>query len=267
MTRLKTALWIAVVTAGVMLSAGTVRAETILIDLGNDQSFRGASVVNPDPNGNFWNSVWAGAFYVDLLDQSGNSTAVDFGFSADGGNDSFNGPAGTSTDPADAIYNAAALGNLGVNEAVFDYYVSSRFEIQGLDPGKTYDLTFFGSHKFNSDDVTRYTIYTDNTYTSSVASADLLVGSGPNHNEDTVVTISGVAPQTGNILYIGFAGANGGSGYLNALQIDAVPEPTGSVMLVTACLGMLSWTRPRAVRGEMRRQANLSKANLSKANL
>lgn len=103
-------------------------AQTILFDLGTDESFRGASVTNPDGNGNNWNSVWAGAFFPDVVDIAGNATAVDFGFSTDGGNDSFNGPAGVTSNPPTAgeiaatDIDAAALGNLGgALEGPFDF--------------------------------------------------------------------------------------------------------------------------------------------------
>jgi hypothetical protein len=220
---------------GLTVAAG---AQTILLDLGNNSSFRGVTVTNPDVNGNHWNSVWAGAFYPDIVDASGNATPIDFGFSADGGNDSFNGPAGVTSNPPTAAeiaatdIDAAALGNLGVKEAVMDFYVNSRFQIQQLDPAKRYNITFFGSHKFNNDNTTRYTVYTDGTFTTPVASADLLVGVDNAHNRDRVVTISNLAPQASNILYVGFAGANGGNGYLNALRITVIPEPATMLLLV-----------------------------------
>jgi hypothetical protein len=218
----------------------TADAQTVLLDLGNSSSFRGVNVTNPDVNGNHWNSVWAGAFYPNIVDINGNATPIDFGFSADGGNDSFNGPAGVTSIPptpaeiAATDIDAAALGNLGVKEAAMDFYVNSRFQIQQLDPGKRYNITFFGSHKFNNDNTTRYTVYTDGTFTTPVASADLLVGVDNAHNRDRVATISNLAPQASNILYVGFAGANGGNGYLNALEITAIPEPSTMLLLAGA---------------------------------
>jgi hypothetical protein len=236
-----------VLVGGLAVSAG---AQTVLLDLGNSSSFRGVNVTNPDANGHHWNSVWAGAFYPNIVDINGNATPIDFGFSADGGNDSFNGPAGVTSNPPTAAeiaatdIDAAALGNLGVKEAVMDFYVSSRFQIQQLDPAKRYNITFFGSHKFNNDNTTRYTIYTDGTFTTPVASADLLVGVDNAHNRDRVVTISNLAPQASNILYVGFAGANGGNGYLNALQITAIPEP-GTMLLLTCAAGLVFVIRRR----------------------
>jgi hypothetical protein len=231
------------------LAAGA-GAQTVLFDLGNSSSFRGVNVTNPDVNGNHWNSVWAGAFYPNVVDINGNPTAIDFGFSSDGGNDSFNGPAGVTSNPPTAAeiaatdIDAAALGNLGVKEAVMDFYVNSRFQIQQLDPTKRYDLTFFGSHKFNNDNTTRYTIYTDGTFATPVASADLLVGVDNAHNRDQVVTISNLAPQASNILYVGFTGANGGNGYLNAVRITAIPEPS-AMLLVASSAALMFGVRRR----------------------
>ena len=231
-------------------------AATILVDLGNDSSFRGASVPNPDTNGNYWTSVWNGDFYPDLVDINNNPTDIDFGFDGSliGGTDSFNGPAGATSSPIDpnqiaqTDIDAGALGNLGgALEAAFDFYTSSRFQIQGLKPAKTYDLTFFGSHKFSTDDTTIYTVYSDPNFSIPVGSASLDVqqpGSPWLHNRDTVATISGLSPGVSNILYVEFKGAGGNNGYLNSLQIVEIPEPA-SIGLVLGGFGLLFSLRRR----------------------
>lgn len=112
--------------AGLLVVTGTAQADVILVDFGNNLSYRGTNTVSPDANGNFWNSVHSGAFYADLVDQNNNATSMDLGFDAATGTDYFNGPSGATEDPAATVYNAGALGNLGVNEAVYDYYVNSR---------------------------------------------------------------------------------------------------------------------------------------------
>ncbi len=205
------------VTAGIAVSANA--QTSVLIDFGNDNSFRGVSVPAPDQNGNYWNSLLPGLFYVDLVDENNNATTIDLGFSTPVGTDSFNGPAGATSfpDPTPAEIAAtdidqAALGKMVVKTAAIDFAASpggadnrTRFEIQQLDPTKTYDLTFFGSHKFSDADTTIYSVYTDNTYTTLVDSASLNVqtpGSPNLHNRDTVATIGGLAPQASNILYV-----------------------------------------------------------------
>ena len=147
-----------------------VYSRTILIDFGSNASYRGITCPNPDMNGSCWNSVWSGDYCPDLVDIIGNATGIAVGFSSANGTDSYNGPAGVTSVPVtqamiDAVdIETEELGNLGINEAAFDYYVSSAFEIQGLDPAKTYNLTFYGSHKYSSDDTTLYAVYAGNTY-------------------------------------------------------------------------------------------------------
>jgi len=244
---------LAIVT-GLTVSAN---AQTVLVDLGSRGSFRGVDVPNPDPNGNFWNSLVPGLFYADLIDVDNNATTIDFGFSTPVGTDSFNGPAGVTSFPnptppeiAATDIDAVALGNLGVKEAAIDFASSpggvnnnTRFEIQGLDSTKTYTLTLFGSHKFSDNDTTVYSVFTDNTYATLVDSASLNVqepGAPHLHNRDTVATISNLTPQAGNVLYVQFVGAGGGLGYLNDFQITAVPEPGAVVMLIVGLVGLLS---------------------------
>ena len=243
--------------ASSLLVASSAMATTVLIDFGNNSSFRGASVPNPDSNGNFWNSLRTGVFYQNLVDTTNTATTINFGFSTGVGTDSYNGPAGdTSTGtPAshvpDTDINTAALGILGVKEAAFDYVTNPtdadplRFEIQQLDPTQTYNLTFFGSHKFNTDNTTRYSIFTDNTYTTLVGSVDLLVGVEDQHNRDQVAVLNNIAPQAGNILYVQVDGTTIGSGYLNSLAIQTVPEPGAAMTLVGGISLLLGLRRQR----------------------
>ena len=204
---------------------------TVLVDFGNDTSYRGVSTPSPDLNGNSWNSVDSSIWNGGLVDISGNPTAMGLGFTAVAGTDYYNGPSWDVQDPAAVVIDAAALGNLGVNEAAYDYYVTSNFEVQGLDPSKTYNLTFYGAHIHNSDDTTVYSLYTDATHTSLIDSTSLNVWNDQPwmHNQNEVATISGVTGQTG--LYLGFIGAAGGDGYLNAMQIEEVPEPATMALL------------------------------------
>jgi hypothetical protein len=228
--------------------AVSASAQTVLVDFGSAASFRGVSVPNPDSNGNHWNSIVPGAFIVDMIDINNNATTIDLGFDTPVGTDSFNGPAGVTSFPnptpaeiAATDIDVAALGNLGVKEAAIDFAASpggadnrTRFQIQQLDPAKTYTLTFFGSHKFSDNDTTVYSVYTDNTYTTLVDSASLNVqqpGSPNLHNRDQVATIANLSPQDSNILYVQFVGSQGALGYLNDFQITAIPEPSAIVLL------------------------------------
>jgi hypothetical protein len=246
------------ITAGL---AGTAAAQTVLVDFGSDNSFRGVNVSSPDVNGNFWNSLTPGPFFPNLVDIDNNPTTVALGFDTAVGTDSFNGPAGATSFPdptaaeiAATDIDAVALGNLGVKEAAIDFAASpggannnTRFQIQGLDPSKTYTLTLFGSHKFSDNDTTVYSVFADNTYTTLVDTASLNVqtpGSPHLHNRDTVATIANLAPQASNILYMQFVGSNGGLGYLNSFQLEAIPEPS-TLLLAASGVGLVLGIRRR----------------------
>jgi hypothetical protein len=224
-------------------------AQTVLIDFGNDTTYRSLSVLNPDSNGNYWNSIQPGLLIENLVDLDNTATAIDIGWDTPVGFDSFNGPAG-ATGPGDdkqalrddnlpfTDIDPIALGNLGgALEGPFDFITGGgpeipdkrvRLQIQGLNPAQTYTLTFFGSHSFSDDPVTDYTVYSDNTYTTSVAMTSLEVQDPAMfwlHNRDKVATIENLSPQADNILYVEFVGAFGNLGYLNALQIEASAAP------------------------------------------
>ena len=243
--------------------AAPTRAAVVLVDFGSDASFRGATVPNPDPNGHSWNSIAPGAFILNMIDLDGHETAVDLGFDTPVGTDSFNGPAGVTSFPptpaqiAATDIDATALGNLGVMEAVFDFAASpggadnrTRVQIQQLNRATPYALTFFGSHKFSTDDATVYTVYSDAGYTNPLGTARLNVqqpGAPHLHNRDTVAIIDGLAVPANGILYVEFVGANGNLGYLNAMQIAAVPEP-GTWATLTCGAALLASLRRRRLR-------------------
>ena len=235
------------ISLGVM---GSADAATILVDFGSNSSFRGVTVPAPDTNGNYWNSIVPGAYVPNMVDTANSVTTIDLGFDTPVGTDSYNGPAGATSFPnptpaevAATDIDAAALGNMGIKEAAIDFAAAdsgaARFQIQGLDPTKTYDLTFYGSHKFSDNDNTVYSVFTDATYSSLVSSTNVNVqqpGSPWLHNRDTLVTLSNLSPQASNILYVQFNGSAGGVGYLNDLRITEVPEPSGLAVCAVAAL-------------------------------
>jgi PEP-CTERM motif len=243
--------------AGLVVSA---KAETLLVDFGNASSFRGVTVPNPDPKGHYWNSLQPGPFYPSLIDINNAVTSIGLGYTTGVGTDSYNGPAGPTSIPPTAAeiagtdIDTVALGDLGVKEAAIDFAASpggldnrTRFAISGLNPNELYSMKIYGSHKFSDDDNTVYSIFSDATYTTQVATANLNVqtpGSPNLHNRDQTVTISNVLPQAGNTLYMQFVGSNGNLGYLNSFELTGVPEP--SSLLLVICGGaasLVGWRR------------------------
>lgn len=232
----------------------SAKAELVLIDLGNSATFRGVSVTSPDANGNYWNSRGYG-YAANLINSSGVATTIDYAPDGFGGTDSYNGPAGATSNPvtaveiaaADAAINNAALGNLGIAEAAMDFMVSSngttgvgRLQLQQLDPGLVYDFTFYGSHKYSGSQ-TKYSIFDDSSYSNLLGSVTLTHGDGAgNHNSDTVAAISGIPgpSNANNILYVQWEGVGTTTqGYLNAMRITSTAVPEASQVLLFAAMG------------------------------
>src|SRR5450432_2974847 len=86
-------------TVGLALSS-SAQAQKVLVDLGQNSSFRGVTVPTPDANGNHWNSVTPGALVTGLVDTTGASTAFNLGWDTPVRTDSFNGASrGATTFP------------------------------------------------------------------------------------------------------------------------------------------------------------------------
>ncbi|MEI8036790.1 MAG: autotransporter-associated beta strand repeat-containing protein [Verrucomicrobiota bacterium] len=239
----------------VLSSATLVQGQAVLVDFGNASSFRGATQTGADANGNYWTSIYSGAYYSNLADLSSSATTWGIGFNASTGlnTDSYNGPSGgvdnsipgDPTNPPSQAFinqaniNAAALGILGGSKAAaFDYYTATdgRFVVQGLNSNETYNLSFFGSHKYSAVNTTDYGVYTDSTYATAVSSTTLNVGIGGANNTSTVATLANLTAQAGNQIFVRF-GASGftANGYLNELAIVGfVPYTAGGSVTLSA---------------------------------
>lgn len=221
-----------IVALGFSVCLPAMAGTKVLLDFGTDTSFRGASVSSPDSNGNHWNGINLGAFYSDLLDTTGAATTIDFGFDGSGnpvGTDSFNGPAGDTLDPAEVVIDSAALGDLGIKEAAFDWVSAAggRFQIQGLDPARRYELTIFGSAKFQTDSTSVYRVFDDSAYSNEIASSSLELHDAASpwlHNQDMVAEMAGLVPSSSGVLYVEFEGSAGNSAKINALSIEDSPN-------------------------------------------
>jgi hypothetical protein len=255
----KNLLPVMLATACVLAQSSLAEAQSVLIDFGNDSTFRG--VTSP---GN-WNSVAFG-FFANLKNSDGNSTTIDWAPDSLGDTDSFNSIAGATTNPvtageiatADAAINKTTLGVLGVAQAAIDFFKSNngvtsvgRFQLQQVSPGQLYDLTFYGTRQFVAagNEQTRYSVFSDSSYSTLLGSTTLNTGTtNGTGNPGNTATISNlVGPSNANnIFYIQWEGVNDSTqGYINSMSITAVPEPTSIALfgLGALCLGTFALRR------------------------
>jgi hypothetical protein len=203
--------------------------QTMLVDFGAPPTYRSLAVESPDYNGNAWNEV-AYEPVGNIVDKENRLTSVDLVRTSEVGVDSYNGPAGATSstnfqnEVTNTVIDTVALGDLGVTNAAFDYFAGTdiTFELRNLDPSKSYDLTFFGSHKYPSIEYTQYAV-TDSTGMVLVAT-NLYVGTGADHNTSFVAALTNLTPDASNTIYVKFGGVVGGSGYLNSMKIRMSPS-------------------------------------------
>jgi len=245
----------------------TSGAQTILFDMGRkDGGTNGTLVSNPATpiagSGTFyWNSfgnstqTQSGSFsnFVDVL----NSPLVGWSISNLSANMQANGlqngglAAGATSlgIPTGENPSFSNLGIFAVSAATGDYWfvdggagasaATASFSLSGLDNAKTYNFTFFGSRWIDTE--TRATTYRAIGAGGTLSSAPLVtsgvdVGAdGYDGNNNTTVSLNGVQPVSGAIT-IEFSNSTGRFGYLNAMQVDVVPEPTTNALLILAAL-------------------------------
>jgi len=232
---------------------------SILIDFGNNSSYHGATVVNPGVSNAYWNSLdWGPAgglvTYNNLLYSNNVASTIDIVFSnvapavGWGMGDSYNGPAGTTYNYLNSDVNGTVLGVMGQLAAVYEYYINGRVTLQECSASTYYKLTFFGSHKYNTDNITVYRVFTNNWGATAYVAAysnSLTVGVNANHNRDQVAIITNVVPQADNTIMVSFKGANGNFGYLNCMKIEEFVVPEPAVLISGLLAGLVLAGRQR----------------------
>ena len=110
-----------------------------------------------------------------------------------------------------------------------------QFKLMGLDPSMTYDFTFFASRQPISD--LRETQFTAHGANSASGVLE------PANNDSEILILTGVIPDGNNEIFVDVEVGPGNTNstgfyYLNAMQVDIIPEPT-SLLLMLPLLSLL----------------------------
>lgn len=199
------------------LAAATMNcaAQTVYFDFGGSGS-RGTLTENPDASGNHWNniapategatSIAAKTSFDNIVDRQGADTGISL-FLCNAWGVNGNSGGGGLANP-----DAALLGDLAVASATIDYMFNTNnsdggrsFVIRGLDSGKGYRFTIFGSRSAGDTRQGRYSISGQNGWATVMQVAGNGIGAnGENQNTDNAPVSDIIYPDaSGNItIYI-----------------------------------------------------------------
>jgi hypothetical protein len=268
---MRTSLIVAAVLAAVVGSASFASAAVIKIDFGRHDGTNGAATVNPDVNGNRWNSLsasswgsaneFASGFTAPLIDTTGAATAVTLVTTSAWGANGYN--SGGLQNPS-----AARLGDFAIETATRDYWygeasagrADTTFNLTGLDSTKTYNFRIFGSRGTTETRISRYTLTGQNTVTADLQTSGADIGGGTDvntggvanngtgtydGNDDEITTLNGVKPTAGGVISFTNHVQSSNFAYVNIMEVTSAPEPA-SLGLLGAVGAMLLTRRRRA---------------------
>ncbi len=220
--------------------AAVLAGDVISIDLGGNQE-------GQSPTGDNWNNFGDGTdrfgsgdvpatLLSDLIRRSdGAGTGVDLvlvSINDADGNES--GTAATSFGtgagfPESATQDVFFISDKSNND------MSLVFELRGLDPALTYDMTLFGKDD-SADDNRAVAIFTDTTFAGGVSDSY-----DPDNNTSDTAVLSALSPDANGTLQITWTMGQGGgtSSLLSLVEVSAIPEPATMGLLAMGGLAVL----------------------------
>jgi hypothetical protein len=225
-----------------MAIGSLVSAQTVLIDFGD--TIAAATTAN----GNTWNAMIAPSFITNLTDTTGSATTWDLGTISGSFGENGGVSGGGLASPSILL-----LGNLANADATNDYFFTadtsndSVLRFSGLDDTKTYNLSFFGTRDTTGTRETVYTILDGSPLSSGIVqTSGTGAGSSGTGNDNTVITLSNISTNGSGQIEFSFGVESGGFGYLGAMSITQVPEPSTFILVGLAGITGLVFLRRRA---------------------
>lgn len=201
--------------------------QSLRIDFGPNDGTNGNATVSPDVNGKYWNNVSSPNVVAQNLTVAGLKTTSNVTTTTkvtmNGTNWLTNGIAtGGLLAPT-----SANLGEFAIATATQDYFFvqssgTASMTLSNLNPYQEYDLRFFGTRQQTDTRNSTYTAVGSNgTKTAVLQTTGAGIGAGGyNGNNNTIVSIQDVQPQTDGTLVVRLtATAPGTFGYLGIMEI------------------------------------------------
>ncbi len=201
----------------------------VLVDLGPSNPEDGELTPSPDYLGQHWNNwhavegdqdVLPGEQRVDLRTTDGTATGIGLVIAG--------GFRGNGRSHGGLLWpDPPLLGPLAVGSATGDFFFADRDDAPGalflrnLDPQRTYRLRLFASRASDETRATRYTVRGASTLSATLQTS----GPGAGHdggmgNDDDVVVMTGVRPDSWGHLFVDVAVEAGSYAYLSVLEMQ-----------------------------------------------
>jgi hypothetical protein len=217
----------------------------VLIDFGPNDGSTGNNSLSPDYLGQYWNNlngpggasgyVAAGAGLANLVTTNNIATAM--GLVINNGNFQANGiAAGGLVTPSPAL-----LGNFSVTNATEDYFFTTvaagaGLTLTNLDPAAVYQLRMFGSCNTDGNTFrsTQYVVTGGNGSFTNVLQTSgnngwMSNGVAYYGNNNTIVSINGITPDSNRQIQLSLTSPVGGFAYIGILEItETKPAPVAN---------------------------------------
>lgn len=208
--------------------------------------------VSPDTDGNYWNNSQGGpggapSNLTNIVSTTNQSSSISLTWTSSGGGIA---TANMGVDPV-PVGSALASSPLNITTAVADSVFRSTagtnsFLIAGLTPSSSYDFSIFASRTNASTRFTDFTVVGATTVTQSVQTSGTDLA-GPGNNYSVTPWDFTLAADANGEVRVDFAFGTGGFGYINAMSIGVVPEPSTLVLLAAGAAGLAGFAIRRRI--------------------
>lgn len=238
--------------AGTLSLSTAAMADVILVDYATIVGGGVQSADNWPGELNTWNvygGTWTNGVRQTLSNTLGDNTGITMTLT------NFNGYGGSTwgITALDGGLGLLSNGYASVDGLFVNANATGSVVIANLNPALTYDITLFAARSNGTDRFTFFTAIGDTTQSDSIQTSGAGSGSAYNWNDDDTLTFSLQPNALGDIVIQAHGHTiddiNGPTtfGYLNSMQISAIPEPgTLSLMLTALLVGARLLMRRRA---------------------
>lgn len=216
--------------------------EAVLFDFG-------ATLTTSPTNGNYWNNLPSGPSFTNFVTISNTASTWSLTFTS---NVAYGGGTWAPSPTASlGVFNVATATTDGIYYATNDiaYPAGITFKLGGLDTAKSYNFDLYAGRDSTTTRITKYTVTGTNSTNGTLTTSGTGIGiGGVNYNNFEFLSLSNITPDGSGQIFVNLEGTTGGLGYLNAMQVTAVPEPATSALLALSGVAFAGYIIRRRAR-------------------